>query len=206
MRHVIKSLPGGRAGKSAAIGMAVLAAATFSPVAWSDAVAQTPPAPIPATVGEPTTKGIKAPGVRRIMPKHVSNKCLTVHGAGGRGAKLNQYTCVGRGNQKWELVPVSAPLPTYTLRPQHRAGLCLSVPGGKYKKGVQPVVWSCNRAQDQMFWITCGGKGNTKCEIRPYSRPGRGLCLSIRGGWKSNNAPAILWRCSKAKDQKFDIR
>lgn len=206
MRHVIRDLPGGKASKAAAIGMAAFAAAaTFSSPAWSDAPAQTQPAPTSPAVGKPTAKVAGVPGVHYLKPRHAPGTCVTVYGAQGKGAKVNQYTCLGKKNQKWRFVSVSATPPTYTLRAQHRANLCLSVPGGKYRKGTQLIVWSCSNRHDQRFWINCNN-GQKDCTIRPFWHSGRGLCFSIKGGSNAENAPLILWKCSKAKDQRFHIK
>ncbi|GAA0593205.1 hypothetical protein GCM10010394_23150 [Streptomyces crystallinus] len=138
-------------------------------------------------------------------PEHTSGRCITAHGGVRKGAKIDQYKCVGGANQKWSFVTVSATPPTYTIRPVSNAGLCVDIQGGDYSKGRQPILWNCNGRINQQFWINCAGS-LSKCNIHPDYGTQRGKCLSVKGGSTANNTPVILWSCNKSKDQRFTLR
>ncbi|KAB2343325.1 RICIN domain-containing protein [Actinomadura rudentiformis] len=186
---------------SVVIGAAAIAAAGTlgTASAWAD---QADPEPSGTSAKPPAAKVAGVPGVHYLKPRHAPGVCITVHGARGKGAKVNQYTCLGKKNQKWEITPVRGGW--YTLRAQHRGNLCLDIPN-RYRKGTQAIVWSCNGRINQVFWIVCYGN-QSNCEIRPARYSERTKCLSIKGGSNRENAPLILWKCNKTRDQRFAIR
>jgi hypothetical protein len=144
------------------------------------------------------------PGTFQWLPEHFSGPCITAHGGVHKGAKLDQYRCVGAKNQKWyvELGPYHE---AYIIHPSQNMGLCADIPGGKYRKGTQPVLWSCNGRDNQIFHISGCSRGR-HCTIRPYAGGQRKKCLSVKGGRTANNTPLILWSCNKARDQRFTFR
>ncbi|MEU3862647.1 RICIN domain-containing protein [Streptomyces sp. NPDC028722] len=138
-------------------------------------------------------------------PEHTSGRCITAHGGTRKGAKIDQYKCVGGANQKWSFVNVSATPPTYTIRPVSNAGLCVDIQGSDYRKGRQPILWNCNGRTNQKFWINCAGR-LSKCNVHPFYGGARDKCLSVKGGSTANNTPVILWSCNRSKDQRFTLR
>jgi hypothetical protein len=144
------------------------------------------------------------PGTFQWLPEHFSGPCITAHGGVRKGAKLDQYRCVGGKNQKWyvELGPYHE---AYIIHPSQNMGLCADIPGGKYRKGTQLVLWSCNGRDNQIFHIS-GCSSGRHCTIRPYAGSQRKKCLSVKGGRTANNTPLILWSCNKARDQRFTFR
>ncbi|QTZ90045.1 RICIN domain-containing protein [Streptomyces auratus AGR0001] len=74
-----------------------------------------------------------------------------------------------------------------------------------YSKGTQLILWSCNGRDNQLVHLTsCSSQRH--CVINPYSGNQRNKCLSVKGGGTANNTPLILWRCNRARDQKFTFR
>lgn len=139
-------------------------------------------------------------------PRHTSNKCITAHGGVSKGAKIDQYTCVGQGNQRFYIssTGITNP-PLYYVQSSTNSGLCLDVPGGSYAKGTQLVLWTCHGRINQQFWFICSDVQNKNCQIRPAKGDQRGKCLSVRGGSSANNAPLVIWSCNGAADQRFDF-
>lgn len=143
------------------------------------------------------------PGTFQWLPEHFSGPCITAHGGVHKGAKLDQYRCLGAKNQKWyvELGPYHE---AYVIHPSQNMGLCADIPG-HYRKGTQLILWSCNGRDNQVFHIS-GCSSQRHCSIRPYAGGQRTKCLSVRGGKQANNTPLILWTCNNARDQRFTFR
>ncbi|MEV7130095.1 RICIN domain-containing protein [Streptomyces sp. NPDC093260] len=125
-----------------------------------------------------------------IKAKH-SGKCMTVYRAStARGAKVNQYKCVGTKNQWWTLYNVA----DLTWRiTGYQSGLCLSVAGGSHKNGAPLIQWTCNGAEDQLFMWPWSGK-----VIRSFESQ---KCLDVQGASKADNAPIIQWSCNFRNNQ-----
>ncbi len=83
-----------------------------------------------------------------------SGKCLTVHGAStAKGAKLDQYTCVGAPNQTFSFIPAmmkQTPLFTQPLS----GGKCVDVQGAGKADNAPVVQWKCNQRQNQAWDLT----------------------------------------------------
>ncbi|MFI7316938.1 RICIN domain-containing protein [Streptomyces venezuelae] len=83
-----------------------------------------------------------------------SGKCLTVHGAStAKGAKLDQYTCVGAPNQTFTFIPAmmgQTPLFTQPLS----GAKCVDVQGASKADNAPVLQWNCNRRQNQAWDLT----------------------------------------------------
>ncbi|MEU5896758.1 RICIN domain-containing protein [Streptomyces venezuelae] len=83
-----------------------------------------------------------------------SGKCLTVHGAStAKGAKLDQYTCVGALNQTFTFIPAmmrQTPLFTQPLS----GAKCVDVQGAGKADNAPVLQWTCNRRQNQAWDLT----------------------------------------------------
>lgn len=83
-----------------------------------------------------------------------SGKCLTVHGAStAKGAKLDQYTCVGSPNQTFTFIPAmmrQTPLFTQPLS----EGKCVDVQGASKADNAPVLQWNCNRRKNQAWDLT----------------------------------------------------
>ncbi|WP_409239638.1 RICIN domain-containing protein [Streptomyces sp. PA5.6] len=83
-----------------------------------------------------------------------SGKCLTVHGAStAKGAKLDQYTCVGAPNQTFTFIPAmmrQTPLFTQPLS----GGKCVDVQGASKADNAPVLQWNCNRRKNQAWDLT----------------------------------------------------
>jgi hypothetical protein len=145
------------------------------------------------------------PGTYHWLPEHFSGPCITAHGGVHKGAKLDQYRCIGARNQKWyvELGPYHE---AYTIHPSQSLGLCVDIPRGNYRKGAQPILWPCNGRDNQLLHISQCASRTRHCAIRPYAGGHRNRCLSVKGGRQANNTPLILWSCNNARDQRFTFR
>ena len=150
-----------------------------------------------------TARASGFPGTFQWLPEHFSGPCITAHGGVHKGAKLDQYRCLGAKNQKWyvELGPYHE---AYIIHPSQNMGLCVDIPG-RYRKGTQLILWNCNGRDNQVFHIS-GCSGQRHCTVRPYDGNQRRKCLSVKGGRQANNTPLILWSCNKARDQRFTFR
>ncbi|WP_255953541.1 RICIN domain-containing protein [Streptomyces odontomachi] len=183
----------------------VLAAAAFT-AAGGLAVAvpaQADPATSVAVQRTQSESAFRFPGSYRWLPEHFSGPCITAHGGVHKGAKVDQYRCVGASNQKWHVETLDA-YHAYRIHPAQNMGLCVDMPGN-YRKGTQLVLWNCNGRTNQSFSFHCGS-GQRHCQIKPYSGAHHDKCLSVKGGKTANNTPLILWRCNGARDQKFTFR
>ncbi|MET9863836.1 RICIN domain-containing protein [Streptomyces smyrnaeus] len=145
---------------------------------------------LPAGLGLERVPG-QSDSIYYIKAKH-SGKCMTVYRASkARGAKVNQYACVGQKNQWWVVQYTTGSLWRIT---GYQSGLCLSVSGGSTKNGASLIQWSCTGAADQLFgWPRDGS-------LRPYHT---GKCLDVRGGSTANNASIIQWTCNGNTNQKW---
>ncbi|MET9452890.1 RICIN domain-containing protein [Streptomyces cinerochromogenes] len=144
---------------------------------------------------------LRFPGTYRWLPEHFSGPCITAHGGVRKGAKIDQYRCVGQSNQKWYVEVVD--LLVYQIHPAGDTSLCVDLPN--YRKGMQPILWNCNGRANQMFLIGCSGS-QRHCQIKPQLDGQHKKCLSVKGGKTANNTPVILWRCNGARDEKFTFR
>jgi hypothetical protein len=142
------------------------------------------------------------PGTYTWRPEHVGNMCVTAHGGAHKGAKVDQYTCVGQGNQRWYVRTLGVRPQTYALEAADNRNLCLDIPGNNDSNGNQLVLWDCNGRINQTFWFICDNN-QRHCDIRPAYGPGRGKSLSVRGGSRANNAPLVVWSHTGSKDQQF---
>jgi hypothetical protein len=151
-----------------------------------------------------TARASGFPGTFQWLPEHFSGPCITAHGGVHKGAKLDQYRCIGARNQKWyvELGPYHE---AYIIHPSQNLGLCADIPGN-YRKGTQLILWNCNGRDNQVLHISGCSNRRQHCVIRPYAGGQRNKCLSVKGGRQANNTPLILWSCNKARDQRFTLR
>ncbi|MFF2847589.1 RICIN domain-containing protein [Streptomyces sp. NPDC058001] len=137
------------------------------------------------------------------MPEHFSGPCVTAHGGVRKGAKVDQYRCVGSKNQKWYVEALDI-YNAYRIHPAQNMNLCVDIPGN-YRKGTQLILWNCNGRANQGFLFNCDS-GQRHCKIFPYAGGHRDKCLAVKGGKHANNTPLILWRCNGSRDQKFTFR
>ncbi|MET8647936.1 RICIN domain-containing protein [Streptomyces sp. NPDC004074] len=184
----------------------VLATAALT-VAGGLAAAVSAEAETPASVaahGARTTEGaLRFPGTYQWLPEHFSGPCITAHGGVRKGAKIDQYRCVGQSNQKWYVEALDFHN-AYRIHPARKMGLCVDIPGN-YRKGTQLILWNCNGRTNQSFVFNCGSR-QRNCQIWPYAGGQHTKCLAVKGGKTANNTPLVLWRCNGARDQKFTFR
>ncbi|MFF4056390.1 RICIN domain-containing protein [Streptomyces sp. NPDC001668] len=151
----------------------------------------------------PAENALRFPGTYRWLPEHFSGPCITAHGGVRKGAKVDQYRCVGAQNQKWYVEALDI-YNAFRIHPAQNMGLCVDIPGN-YRNGTQLILWNCNGRTNQSFHVNCGSR-QRHCTIFPYSGDHHDKCLAVKGGKTANNTPLILWRCNGARDQKFTFR
>lgn len=158
-----------------------------------------PSAAASVKVGETDLAGLDVehvPGRRDMVvylkAKH-SGKCMTVYrGSKAKGAKVNQYRCVGAKNQWWVLYAVAPP---FWRIAGYESGKCLSVAGASKKNGAALIQWDCNGAADQRF------KWNGHSALKAVHS---GKCLDVQGGSKADNAPIVQWSCNGRGNQTWN--
>ncbi|MFI9723776.1 RICIN domain-containing protein [Streptomyces sp. NPDC052396] len=159
------------------------------------------PASVTAHVVRTTEDALSFPGTYQWLPEHFSGPCITAHGGVRKGAKIDQYRCVGQSNQKWYIEAYD--LLVCQIHPAGNANLCVDLPN--YCKGTQPILWNRNGQRNQEFLIHCSGS-QRHCQMTPQAGDQHDKCLSVEGGKTANNTPLILWQCNGARDQKFTFR
>jgi hypothetical protein len=168
-------------------------------IAWAGATlsgATTAASVVPQTASHglsATTAQSRASTLGYVKNRH-SGKCLTVHGASkANNARVDQYTCVGRANQRWRFEWTGGI--TYALRNEN-SGKCLTVHGASKAKGAHIDQYTCVGASNQSFRINIPTPSRT--QIVPTHS---GKCLDVQGGSKANNAPVIQWTCNGRSNQ-----
>jgi ricin-type beta-trefoil lectin protein len=116
------------------------------------------------------------------------------------------------------------------------SGRCLDVPNGSTTNGVQPVIWDCSGAANQLWTYDgqtlralgkcldsptgatagakaqlwdCSGAANQQWALRSdgtISNAQSGLCLDVSGRATANGTPVILWTCTAAANQLWTRR
>jgi hypothetical protein len=83
--------------------------------------------------------------------------CLSVYYAStAAGAGLVQYTCHGRTDQSWDIIPIANPFSLgYSLELRSRlSGMAVDVPGDTIIQGTQFDQWPASGAINQRFVVT----------------------------------------------------
>jgi hypothetical protein len=135
-----------------------------------------------------------------IVAKH-SNKCLDVPGGQtNSGLQLQQLTCNGSDNQKFQFQPVPNTNDTYQIV-SFSSGKCLEVYGGYPSNGNYIVQSSCNTSSHQQFYLDGTEDGYYRL-IAKHSYK----CADIYGGYDYDGAKTIQWSCdSSYPSQEFAI-
>ncbi|MFF8387058.1 RICIN domain-containing protein [Streptomyces kanasensis] len=175
------------------VGLTVTAPAGASPK-------ETPATAVAAEAGtRPAVTGpsaVRDGGVWYFRAKH-SGKCLTVHGAStARGAAVDQYTCLGRANQRWRLLHTNQWGLAYIV--SENGGKCLDVQGGSKANGAKFITWDCNSRKNQTFHVR---NLTGHMAIKPLHISTK--CLDIPGASQKNNTRAVLWSCKGVANQQF---
>jgi hypothetical protein len=126
----------------------------------------------------------------------VSGKCLDMEHL-GQQARAYQWSCVGAGWQKWDIVPAEGSYYHYIVNSYTH--LCLDVPNGQPGQGVRPWMWPCNFTNAQKWYIT-GGAGVWQA-IRP--KLNTSLCLDVYNAGQGDATPVQLWPCNGTAAQRW---
>ncbi|MFK4064495.1 RICIN domain-containing protein [Streptomyces sp. NPDC029674] len=145
-----------------------------------------------ATSSAAAARGIT--GVHYIQPAHAPGKCVTAHAWDtSTRAKINQWTCQGQRNQRWNFMENSV---RHWIKSES-SNKCLD--GADMSKGVKVLQWRCKSSLNQAWSVIPRG-GNT------FSIQVGTQCLDVEGGSRSNGARLILWKCKNVKNQRFHLR
>jgi ricin-type beta-trefoil lectin protein len=114
-----------------------------------------------------------------------SAKCIdVVDGATGNGARIQQWTCSGVSQQRWNYYDVGG---GYVRIVNQKSRRCLDVLNGSTGNGTAFQQWDCNGSQQQQFTI------NSNRQIRP--RHASGSCADVNGPLTAEGARIQLWTC-----------
>ncbi|MFK4064494.1 RICIN domain-containing protein [Streptomyces sp. NPDC029674] len=137
-------------------------------------------------------------GVWYFKAKH-SGKCLTVHGAStGRGAAVDQYTCLNRANQRWRVMYTDQWGIAYVIN--EHSGKCLDVQGGSKASGAKIIQWDCNSRNNQRFHVR-----NLSGHVALKPKHIATKCLDVPGASQANNKQLVLWKCKNVGNQQFKM-
>jgi hypothetical protein len=172
--------------------MLIVAPATLAGTA---AVAEPAFAPAaPASTAHPAIVS-RAALLGYVKNRH-SGKCLTVHGGSkANNAKVDQYTCVGAANQRWNFEWTGGS--AYALR-NVNSGKCLTVHGASKAKGAKVDQYTCVGTANQSFLLNISTPSNTP--LRPRHS---GKCIDVKGASTANNAAVIQWSCNGRSNQRW---
>ncbi|MFD8600350.1 RICIN domain-containing protein [Kitasatospora sp. NPDC059646] len=119
-----------------------------------------------------------------------SAMCLDVTGAStADGAQVVQWTCGGRPNQQWQLVPVA--VDTYQVVSVN-SGKCLDVTGASTADGAQVVQWTCGSDKSNQQWRTVAVAGSSAHQLVSVNS---GKCLDVTGNSRTAGALVVQWTC-----------
>src|SRR5258708_6982102 len=127
-----------------------------------------------------------------------SLKCLDDSNGNGYGPYAQQWTCMGNGNQQWQLISLGS---VYYQIQDMGSGQCLDN-GGTTTWGAQMNIWACDSNNINQSWkvvqqwtqLPHGGAWVAGSQYAIVSKMS-GLCLDNTGSG-SNGAPATQWQCS----------
>jgi cytochrome c peroxidase len=146
---------------------------------------------IPASFQQNLDKANSEANAKGFMLKAAhSGKCIDVAGGGtADGAVVQQWTCHGGNNQRFEEVPVAG---GFMLRAKH-SGKCLDVAGISTAAGAKLIQWGCHGGANQVFnWS--GSRlvvSHTK------------MCVDVARVSTADFAAVIQWSCHGGANQSF---
>jgi len=132
--------------------------------------------------------------------------CMDVTGVSfSNGARIQQYQCLGGGNQQWSWRNSASPWFRRELVVAH-SNKCLDVPNGVYYNGAPLQQYTCTGGREQA-WKTSGcSYGWCRIEFTngSWNNSGTGYCVDIpEWGYGSNGTPLTLYQCGNYYNQYF---
>lgn len=144
----------------------------------------------------------------QIIPNHsFNNKCFDVQGGGsGNFTPVNQWTCHGGNNQKFDVIDVGGGW--HKIVPRNAPNKCVDVEGGNNNWGNKLILFPCSAgAWNQQFrFPECA----TACKGQIVVRNSN-LCLDVANAEMGDITPQggyvriIQWGCSAGANQEFSI-
>ncbi|MWA16099.1 RICIN domain-containing protein [Streptomyces sp. BA2] len=114
---------------------------------------------------------------------------LNVSGGSRKGAKVITWPWFGgKGNERWCLTQGPRGY-GWNLRPWDNRGLCLDVPGSRYKKGQGLIVWNCNGRKNQDFYVKPVHTDYSYTLLGPWEKGS----LKIHCGADGRGSQVSLW-------------
>ena len=151
------------------------------------------------TVFDPSQSGTTSAGWVNIVSKN-SGKCLDVTGIStAPGASLQQWTCWGGDNQKFQLIPVTG---GYQIAIKN-SGLSVDVWGGypnNASNGLPLKQWTYWGGSNQIFQLQTTADGYYT--IHPTNS---GQCVDVAGGQTNDGATVWQWSCWGGNNQKWSF-
>jgi hypothetical protein len=133
-----------------------------------------------------------------IRPVH-SGLCMdVVDGSTGNGARIQQWTCNGSGQQAWKFVRSGS----YYRVENLRSGKCLDVRDGSGANGAALQQWTCNGSAQQKWWWVGVGGGYYQLKVSHSFK-----CADVTAAGTGNGVRFQQWSCfnSLPGNQKFMI-
>ncbi len=146
----------------------------------------------------PASQAAPAMRVVTVVARN-SEKCLDVIADIKEDrAPIVQYTCNGRPNQQFELVPSGGGY--YQLKARS-SGKCLDVPLSSKEDREIIQQYTCNRSESQQFQLVDLKDGFSKIVIRSSQK-----CLDVIQKSNDNLAPIIQFTCNGETNQQFHLQ
>jgi Ricin-type beta-trefoil lectin domain len=153
--------------------------------------------------------GVTAPGLgiqlyaRATTPRVVilkarhSNKCLDVPAnSTADRTPLIQFTCNGRPNQQFEVVPIANGSSSQLV--SRNSGKCLDIRGGSTADRALVQQLPCTGGTNQQFRIVDVGGGFRNLVVR-----NSGKCVDVEGASTADQAAVLQFTCNGQTNQQF---
>lgn len=141
-----------------------------------------------------------------------SQKCIDVFGsATNKNANVQQYSCNGGGNQRWEFIELGNG--QYAIR-NGNSDLVMDVAGASRGNGANVQQFPWNGGANQR-WMTRGPSNNFeivnvnsgKCldMVGGGTNANSGKCLDVQGGGNANNTNIVQFDRNGGSNQRWFI-
>jgi hypothetical protein len=138
------------------------------------------------------------PGSQSTFKNVNSGRCMGVSGgSGASGALIQQFTCDGRINQKWVVLPESF-IPNFRRIQDAGSHLCLGVSGNSTAAAANIVQLACD--------------GRTTEQWQPINGPdfsfknADGMCIGVDGASQLNGAQLKQFPCDGRVNQRWNVQ
>jgi hypothetical protein len=126
-----------------------------------------------------------------------SSKCLDVPGASlKQDVQLQQYTCSGADNQKFQLTPVTG---GYKVTNKH-SGLGVNIRYGTAQNGAAVIQWPYSGEANEIWNTHPNVDGSYTLTVNSS-----GKCMDVVGQSTKDGALIQQWQCTGVANQKWSL-